>query len=192
MHTQSPRHHHPLLLGLQHLHSRTHSRSRHPGPPQYRSPTPSHLLPCRRRRLHSTVRRRATARVTARTPLTTSSCGNTRTGNGEIDRVTVALESMAGDTPESREIPEIQETRGSPEGPENRGMEVGEGAKALVTIRAKLEGAGIHTRGLHRLLPADQREKNAQGGEGAPPPPRRSLPQLRRSSRVPRISWSRG
>ena len=157
-----------LGLPLQHLHFRTRLRSRHREPPRCRSPTPSRLPHCRRqgpnshphprsalitrprrRRGHSTVRLRDTARGTARTLLTTSSCGNTRTGNGGIEPGTGAPENMAEGPPESLGI---LGTRGSPEVLGNRGIEAAEKeAEALVNKRATLEGAGIHTQGLLRL-----------------------------------------
>ena len=156
--------HRVLALGLpvQHLRFRTRLRSRHQEPPQCRSPTPSRLLHCRqqgpnshpraaiitlllRRRPHSTVRLWATARGTARTPHTTNSCGNTRTGKGGTKPDTIAPENMAEGIPEILGTPE---TRGSPEALGNRGMEAAEEeAKVLVTKRAKLENAGIRTQG---------------------------------------------
>ena len=164
--------HRVLWLGspLRHLRFQTRLRSRHREPPRCQSPTPSRLPHCRRRqgpnshprsalitrprrrRGHSTVRLRDTARGTARTLLTTSSCGNTRTGNGGIEPATVAPESMAEGPPESLGILGTRGTLGSPEVPGNRGIEAAEEeAKALVNKRAKLEGAGIHTQGLLRL-----------------------------------------
>ena len=129
---------------LQRPHFRTRSRNRRQERPRCRSPTPSRPLRCPRaalvtllprRRACSTAHQMGTARGTARTPPTTSSCGSTRTGSGGTKPGTVAPENLAEGVPETRGAPENQ---GNPEARGNRGMEAAGGeAEVLVNQRAR-------------------------------------------------------